>query len=364
MEFIRPASFLAAAVPTLTPAAFISAHTIVDQTVPVNDECPICLDNYSVENCLRITGIPGCTHHIGQACLERLLSSRPDLEKKCPMCRATWVAVPSPAPRRPGRLIDLLDEAIQRRAQPSSAPHSVPLRRTPELVIIDGDSESVDFAAEVADYNRSTSDIASIRARASRTETSWTQSRQRRGVAALASGRIPSIFRPNLPESRSNFPARSSSLRQPPAAGTNLFSDDSRTERRVMFVGPRFEGSRDARAALSLYDDSPSASPSDSSPDTVAAAEPEVAELPTLNLRSSRAAELDQRKRDLDVRAAALNARELRLNERETALQARARSVMAREERAMALVQLARSQQEEREESARVHAEAMKRLMS
>lgn len=93
---------------TPTPATkaattFIAAHTTEDTDVCLLDECPICLDNYIDDTCVRIIGIQGCTHRIGLACLREMLRRNPNQEKRCPLCRTIWIAEAT-APRRPTQL--------------------------------------------------------------------------------------------------------------------------------------------------------------------------------------------------------------------------------------------------------------------
>ncbi|KAI8930966.1 hypothetical protein NX059_011978 [Plenodomus lindquistii] len=78
---------------------FLSRHALEDRNVSMTDECPICLDNYSDDECVRIVGIPGCNHHIGRACLRDLLNRNPNQEKRCPICRALWIAPRPTAPQ-------------------------------------------------------------------------------------------------------------------------------------------------------------------------------------------------------------------------------------------------------------------------
>lgn len=82
------------AMPSNIATAFINRHTITVTHLDgsLHPECPICLDNYTSESCLRITGIPGCMHVIGKMCLEEMVRRSPGQEKNCPLCRATWIA--------------------------------------------------------------------------------------------------------------------------------------------------------------------------------------------------------------------------------------------------------------------------------
>ncbi|KAF2438269.1 hypothetical protein P171DRAFT_171120 [Karstenula rhodostoma CBS 690.94] len=67
------------------------------QDLPVLDECPICLDNYVLEQCVQIK-IEGCNHIFGRNCLTAILTNNPRLAKKCPLCRTVWMEAPTPAP--------------------------------------------------------------------------------------------------------------------------------------------------------------------------------------------------------------------------------------------------------------------------
>ncbi|KAI4671242.1 uncharacterized protein J4E88_009275 [Alternaria novae-zelandiae] len=60
---------------------------------PPNAECPICLEPPSASHlCVQIKNIPGCNHLIGRECLKEMLVNRPDDAKKCPICRAEFLA--------------------------------------------------------------------------------------------------------------------------------------------------------------------------------------------------------------------------------------------------------------------------------
>ncbi|CAN9153903.1 unnamed protein product [Alternaria alternata] len=75
----------------MNAATFVRNHTTHDNDLPHQDECPICLDDYTSEQCLRITNIPECSHHIGANCLDDMLRSHSHEEKRCPLCRAVWI---------------------------------------------------------------------------------------------------------------------------------------------------------------------------------------------------------------------------------------------------------------------------------
>ncbi|KAH7550951.1 hypothetical protein BM1_10324 [Bipolaris maydis] len=64
---------------------------VVDQ--PPNTECPICLEPPSeTHECVQISGVPGCMHLIGRACLRQWFVNRPDGNKDCPFCRTQWLS--------------------------------------------------------------------------------------------------------------------------------------------------------------------------------------------------------------------------------------------------------------------------------
>jgi len=166
-------------------ATFISKHTVYDNDLPPTDECPICLDSYTDEKCLRIIDIAGCSHHIGSNCLEEILRTSPRDEKRCPLCRAVWI--PSRTYDSPmqiyGLHVPLRDDqmfgvqtardtiarlpAVQNVAASMQAqrPHPGPCRdfRTPlpapsgplpasNPIVIDSDSDSVDYETQYRNY--------------------------------------------------------------------------------------------------------------------------------------------------------------------------------------------------------------------
>jgi len=99
MDYSTPASSLTPSSPSATFAmrsttTFITRHTVIDPDVSLLEECPICLDDYTGDICLRISGIDGCSHRIGLGCLQEMLGRHPDQEKRCPLCRTIWIAAP------------------------------------------------------------------------------------------------------------------------------------------------------------------------------------------------------------------------------------------------------------------------------
>ncbi|KAF2832533.1 hypothetical protein CC86DRAFT_425064 [Ophiobolus disseminans] len=391
-------SQLPAPTPAMTPVAFIAAHTTVDTTLPVNDECPICLDNYAHEDCLLITGITGCTHHIGQKCLEEMLRTRPAEEKRCPLCRTMWIAagplVPvsgmrprfvhgGPLPssvgsfrssaaaarplqeRNPAGDVSI-NNAISHMRMEMELFNSRPEIRNgsplaPELINLDSDSDSENYAAEVESFNALTRDIEDVRARARNTQISRSQRRQALRDRTAQTGRgagqrtdsddgpvasARNFLRQNpfrqssqtgigtaaapiaIPPSsvlttapRPSYPARDSSLR-PQTRDTFFGRHDALVNRSPP---PRdSSGSRDPRDSPQLIVEVSHTSSASSSPDTITPDEPPAAELPGLDVGSAhRNYLLNQRETALNRREAALNQREIALNTHETRLKHR-----------------------------------------
>lgn len=73
---------------------FLRIHTEVDVPQGHLDNCPICHEEYrnASERCIRVIGIPACSHSFGSRCLEQWLSTNPFTPKSCPLCRTEWVA--------------------------------------------------------------------------------------------------------------------------------------------------------------------------------------------------------------------------------------------------------------------------------
>ncbi|KAF1837710.1 hypothetical protein BDW02DRAFT_576987 [Decorospora gaudefroyi] len=171
-------------------ATFINDHTTVDNNIPFTDECPICLDNYRTEQCLRITGIAGCTHHVGLKCLREMLNSHTNEEKKCPLCRAIWIPRPLPAyqgqslamSRRMAGMfagLDGIGENIANNTPP-------PPRRDPHPIVLDSDSEEEDYETQVQNFETSTREIAEIRNRARNTQMGRSHRRWRQQCGGAA----------------------------------------------------------------------------------------------------------------------------------------------------------------------------------
>ncbi|KAG9185216.1 hypothetical protein G6011_07760 [Alternaria panax] len=207
--------------PTMNAVTFIRDHTAHDNDLPHQDECPICLDDYTGEQCLRITNIPKCSHHIGANCLDDMLRSHSHEEKRCPLCRAVWIPA-RPLPVLPGaqslsasrRIADIFagldgiganianqqlgtrrgfthDEASRQQVRGfygELAPHPVGLheprppmaeqQRTP--TVIDSDSDGgADYSTHVQNFEDFRRDIADIRSRAPYRHVSRSSRRRR-----------------------------------------------------------------------------------------------------------------------------------------------------------------------------------------
>ncbi|RAR11231.1 hypothetical protein DDE82_000704 [Stemphylium lycopersici] len=180
-------------------------------TAPHSDtnKCPICLDAYTTEPCLHITGTAGCNHHIGATCLQEMLKNQPHAEKKCPLCRTTWIPAPVFHPRgqslgasrrmaemfhrldgigadiagNPGQashIPDLHEQTVAGNAGRAGINPSVEIQRattrprhgaerTQHPIVIDSSSEGEleeDFTTQVRNFENLTRDIEDIRQRA------------------------------------------------------------------------------------------------------------------------------------------------------------------------------------------------------
>jgi hypothetical protein len=377
-------------------ATFIANHTAVDEEVPLLEECPICLDNYSNEHCLRITGLSGCTHRIGQGCLERMLRRSPAKDTKCPLCRAVWIAAQAPAaaPARPTRVrppmvpprrvtsarraevANLLGDNIaqqqptgiglfglggaisgapaQQRTQRGSPDVARPQR--PQIVdLTSSDDDEVDYATHLNDYNELTRDIESIRTRARNTQLPRAERYRRErsndlGAAGGAMNRfLLNPFRLSPPES-SDAPRRQQSLRKSPEVARPRQSSvrtAARPAPRTRLDVPR------PTPALNLG--------SSSSSDTVTAnARPRVPFVSAQsylngNQAAIRAAQLDLREQELNQRGKCLSVRE-------AALLVREQDVTAKEQRLEQVAALVQRQSNEMEELVARQREEMDRM--
>ncbi|EMD86202.1 hypothetical protein COCHEDRAFT_1160509 [Bipolaris maydis C5] len=204
----RPPSPVVITAPALstnstTAVGFIANHTTPSTPHSNTDDCPICLDSYTTENCLQITGITGCKHRIGSMCLRKLLNRHPGDEKKCPLCRTVWIpGVVSNFAARDRSLANIRAMTSMLRStggEASSSRNRLPYGYTAypimttdsqrvvrtytqpsslwqpryQSVLIDSseeaedrDSEEEDYATQVRNYEDLTAHIADIRRRA------------------------------------------------------------------------------------------------------------------------------------------------------------------------------------------------------
>ncbi|KAF2273123.1 uncharacterized protein EI97DRAFT_436367 [Westerdykella ornata] len=90
--------------PQISTETMSAQGTALPESPPDHTECPICLDSYGTEEgaeyAVQITGIANCSHVLGSECLKTILRSNPGGEKRCPLCRATWVAAIRTRPSR------------------------------------------------------------------------------------------------------------------------------------------------------------------------------------------------------------------------------------------------------------------------
>jgi hypothetical protein len=388
--------------PSAAATRFIANHSTADTNLPLLDECPICLDNYQSETCLQITGINGCNHHVGHKCLEEMLRSHPNEEKKCPLCRAVWI--PAPALNFPPRDQSLamsrrmqgmfagLDGigdniagtpqlgnrlGLQPRREGAAVLSLVPRAHALSPIVIDSDSDEEDYETQFQNFQDSTREIAAIRQRA--------QDRSRPRGARTGHARVDRLlgrnglnpFRPTETIAARRERVRDASNQTAPsyASGEQIDArlEQARDEqrRRIAPMRPR----RQPGPAYPISDastDSLSSVPSellDSSPDTpprrAFSTHPvandihmhnndDIQELPSIAAQPTR--HLDTREAELDRREEAVAAREATLREQETAL-------LGRENRARALVELVTRQRREMEDLGRRHAEEWERAM-
>lgn len=382
--------------------AFVANHTAPDDSVPLLEECPICLDNYRHETCVRITGIAGCNHRIGLTCLTELLRSHAELEKKCPLCRAVWIAGPIAVPRRRRR--DNADLSATRgpdvvfvgplnpthaaaanaarsdpdntariadRIRVSQLHHRLTDMPQRELINLDTSSSDEDYDTQVQNFNDFTRDIENIRSRARNTQFprhvrrhSLAQQQSTRGTADQSAevatgsgvGRLlgrslnpfrPMTHNPLIRERNNEFMRRCEAVLQASVEPHRIDVDAPRLSLEHMRLSP-IAGLRTPSFA--------------SNEDAM-----EVVELPADEVPQARdavrARQLDQREMDLSARERALNTRlrkverqemypsanEQKLQGREAALAERERDVGSREQKVEQVVQTMRMQRNEME---------------
>jgi hypothetical protein len=379
--------------------AFIANHTAADVSVPLLEECPICLDNYSHEICVRITGVAGCNHRIGLTCLTALLKSHPELEKKCPLCRAVWIARPISVPRRRANAIrvgargpgvvfgGVYNEAYAngnlRQPGPDYAARANPIGQSlqgpermvglqqHELINLDSSDEDEDYETQVENFNAFTREIENIRSRARNTQfprhvrgQGLTRQQSTRGTADQPTepggaiggsgvgrflGRGLNPFRPMTHDpsmrERNNDFVRRREARQASVEARRVDSNAPRLSLELMRVGP----------IDSIRTPSPP-----SNEDAM-----DVIELPANEVQQGRdavrARQLDQREAELSAREQrliegtlqveqrekVLRVREQRCNERETALSQREKNARLSEQSVAQVVQTVQRQRDE-----------------
>ncbi|KAH7383895.1 hypothetical protein BKA66DRAFT_570087 [Pyrenochaeta sp. MPI-SDFR-AT-0127] len=378
--------------------AFINEHTVVDNDVPLLDECPICLDNYSTESCLEIIGIQGCAHRIGMKCLQEMLSCYPNEEKKCPLCRTVWVAAPagvtlSQSSRLTGiERYTVWDRAMTPQAgarttdQPANntAPgggtgssygqslegfstrsqnqqHTT--RQNP--ILVDSDSDTEGYEAQLDHYEQLTQDIESVRMRARNTQVS--RARRRQGFNAT---RLSRMLTPQDENSRNGNTI--DTIPGPYSATNNSAARRARTPpvaRGLASLLPEFSdrGHDRQRARRPLLQEHTQNLPSfpdaplnfDGNEDSIEVLPPQAQSTRT-SIRTAirttmRTRLLERRETELNSRETALDTREVSLAQREQNLAQRERDLAQREHRANQLVTRMREQQNEVQNLMRRH---------
>lgn len=119
--------------------------------VPLLEECPICLDTYTVEPPVRIKQ-EGCRHVFGRNCIIALLTSHPRQEKRCPLCRTTWMDASAPRqirgqPRSAHPMIVGLPGSHWGRWRPAGPPSRRPTNSQPRVInLVDSDDAEEDVS--------------------------------------------------------------------------------------------------------------------------------------------------------------------------------------------------------------------------
>ena len=161
----------------LAATTFINTKTdyLSPTGTPTLDECVVCLEPYTSEAAVRISGVPGCTHVIGVKCLTALLTTNPTQAKKCPICRTVWI----PAPSQTRGLGDIRRHLTGRTANQDvgSGNAAVPGRHPGLIIEINSDTES-DEEVTAESYQQFRQDIADIRFRARNSQLSRRQRRE------------------------------------------------------------------------------------------------------------------------------------------------------------------------------------------
>jgi hypothetical protein len=394
-------------------------HTTEDTNFPFLDDCPICLDTYSLETCLRMTGIDGCNHHIGHKCLEEMLRSHPNEEKKCPLCRAVWIPARPRFPPRGQSLatsrrmqgmfdgLDGISENIagtqlgmamgepflhprhqrhiaetqlgaQTRREGEAVPAARPRVAAPSPTVIDSDSDEEDYETQYQNFQNATREIADIRNRAQ------LQPRRNRGTATNESS-----------SNSDNAPSRPKSTLRSTAAGIDALNrfmnpralnpfrptqqQEPRREGAQDVASRRLERARDEQRRIaplrarqpSRHSDASTSSPSPSPPLDILSPPPRRNIEPANHdadvymddevqevphIASQPARQLDQRELDLDSREQAVAVREAKMARQEVDVRESGR--LARE-----MVEMVRRQCGEVDDLMKRHREELERAL-
>ncbi|KAF2871617.1 hypothetical protein BDV95DRAFT_594699 [Massariosphaeria phaeospora] len=353
---------MASAPPTVDAnEAFIQAHTTVlflsDNGGGSLDECPICLDNFTTENAVQISGVNGCSHVIGYNCLRNLLASNASAEKKCPLCRAVWI--PAPVTNLPGNPQPAASRNSRGRPGLSAAPHRAGATREairPQMwngqgppnnmvqaqpvINLASDSEEEVTVESFAEFNR---DISNIRERAGRNQRAKADHRR---SSARAREELDAQVPRSYPNGQDNGARTRFSGMRPFGAPTprDLTLAD------VYSVRPPSLIQRRGRALQELP--VPIASPETDEVENVQP--PNIVRVQQLDLLQKQH-ELDEQERRLNERQRILEQKEMRLNAREMA-------VAIREQRATTFTTMLMRECAEAAQLARQHETNMRNI--
>lgn len=340
----------------LSSALWIDAHTTHDNIPPLLDECPICLDDFALEDCLQITGIEGCNHRIGRTCLEKLLLTDPDEEKRCPLCRTVWKAATLGYERftNPALLVRQLFGSAMDGMDVSNTPTSPPragdriVPPEPETVIPERSPWEYEQEAEL--FHSMRRDIEDVRNRAR--DTGWRGYRFPRpqndnttpaeNSDAAAQNRLP----PYRTSTQFDQARRwGTPLRAPEAVtGQESFFNDFPPHGRRGF--DRWRSHR--RNSSTAFPLNPLMRAQDVLSDPIDA--------PEMDLSADRSTQLDRRDTDLRVRERAIT-------QQEANLARRAHDLTVREDRINRLLAQLQEHVAERDEQSTRHREEVLRLM-
>ncbi|KAF1848968.1 uncharacterized protein K460DRAFT_364894 [Cucurbitaria berberidis CBS 394.84] len=407
-----PAPLTTQTATTDAATTFINTHTAFEGHIPLLEECPICLDNYSTEPCVRIIGIEGCTHLVGLSCLQEILRDHPEKEKRCPLCRAMWIAASGTPARRTVRRVSMprrmtgtfsglngfgeniagqAGAGIEGQSANTTANGNMPTGNLPGFVpliarnqrnttmqnpiLLDSDSDSDSdlgsYEAQLENFEQLTRDIENIRTRARNTQLSRSHrrrepnSRQRSNIIIAnqttnASTDSPSAAAGGNPSSGAgafNFLNRNLH-RFRPTTNDSMTATHSRNRPRAS-NSPLPQQDQEQSVVMMQFGPYSSHTASPNPAPTIMDVD-QVIEEPHIQAQSARDT---MRTRELDQRGTCLDDRETRLNQRVNALLQRELALRDREHRARQLVNVVTAQRDEMQNLLRRQMEDLERVM-